>query len=148
VSIKSTEPTLVLPGTSSMDIARTVEKLHRPLAPLASSETFSDVGSLCHNDRQKTNLPVNNGTSYFDTQSNTITRNNDFDSLEILFDFPSTDLFTDSQNDVIPTVETPCRIRFSENTQIINTNKVEHTFLKSLFLYVNRFVGRKKISSY
>jgi len=53
---------------------------------------------------------------------------NDFDSLEILFDFQSPGLSNDSQPDIVRPVQNPCRIRFSENNQIININTV-HRFI-------------------
>ena len=109
-----------------------MEKLHRPLAPLASSETFSDGVSILHEERHKKKSSMHNGSSYLDKKADQMSRNNDFDSLEILFDFPSTDLFTDSQAD-IKRSPSPCRIRFSENTEIINSNKVLHLLTFSFF---------------
>jgi hypothetical protein len=53
---------------------------------------------------------------------------NDFDSLEILFDFQSSGISNDSQTDIVRSVQNPCRIRFSENNQIININTV-HIFI-------------------
>jgi len=116
--IKPTETTVNLSAMPSMEITSSMDRLHRPLAPLASSETFSDVGSIYRDEQQIKDLPKNNRIS------NPIIRNNDFDSLEILFDFPSVDLSNDSQPDILRSTENPCRIRFSDQTQIINTPKV------------------------
>ena len=78
---------------------------------------------------------MNNDTSYLDKKSDQMTRNNDFDSLEILFDFPSTDLSTDSQADIIRSAQSPCQIRFSENTEIINSTKVLHLLTFYIFFF-------------
>jgi len=112
-----------------MEITSSMDRLHRPLAPLASSETFSDVGSIYHDEQKIKDLPTNNGISNIDKKSNPIIRNNDFDSLEILFDFQSVDLSNDSQPDIVRSVENPCRIRFSDNTEIINSTKVSYILI-------------------
>lgn len=123
--MKTTETTVVLPPATSIEIKISSDELHRPLAPLASSETFSDVGSIYRDDQQKKDLPVNKGKTNPTKKSTPTIKNNDFDSLEILFDFQSSDLSNDVQTDIIRSPESPCRIRFSENTQIINATKVE-----------------------
>nr|ACD54763.1 unknown [Adineta vaga] len=128
VSIRSTE-TNIIPTTPSIDITASVDRLHTDLAPLASSETFSDVVSLCHDDQLKKDKKTFNT----EKKSNQMNKINDFDSLEILFDFPSVDLSIDSQTDIVHPVETPCRIRFSENTQIINIQKSTSTKITTTF---------------
>ncbi len=113
------------PSTPLMNVTGSMDKLHRPLAPLASSETFSDVGSIYNEEqKQKKGVSMNNGLKNSEKIPTRITKNTDFDSLEILFDFPSVDLSTDSPNEIVRPPGSPCRIRFSENTEIINTTKV------------------------
>jgi len=122
--MKTTETnTVVTNTTSSICVTESVDKLHRALAPLASSETFSDVASIYHDEQLKIDVPTN-GISNAEKKLNRTTRNNDFDSLEILFDFPSSDLPNDSETIIVHSPENSCRIRFSENTQIINPTKV------------------------
>ena len=104
-----------------MNIAESIDRLHRVLAPLASSETFSDVTSIYRDEQQKKDLPI---TLISEEKPVRMGRNNDFDSLEILFDFPSTDLKTDSQTNLLRPSHSPSRIRFSETPQIITSSTV------------------------
>ena len=103
-----------------MDNIGSTNRENRVLAPLASSETFSDVNSIFHDEQQtKKDLP---SVSNSEEKTTRINRNNDFDSLEILFDFPSMDLTTDSQRNLQRPSHSPSRIRFAQNTQIINSS--------------------------
>lgn len=104
-----------------MNITESIDGLHRVLAPLASSETFSDVTSIYRDEQQKKDLPI---TLISEEKSVRMGRNNDFDSLEILFDFPSNELKTDSQTNLLRPSHSPSRIRFSETPQIITSSKV------------------------
>ncbi|CAF0902526.1 unnamed protein product [Adineta ricciae] len=122
VSIKFTEIN-ILPTTPSVDISASADQLHTSLAPLASSETFSDVVSLNLDEQSnKEQGTLNSGKKNI--------KINDFDSLEMLFDFPSLDLSIDSQKDIAQPVETGSRIRFSANTQIINISKEDKNSLR------------------
>ena len=119
MSLKPTETTAVISVSNpSIEKSDLTDKTHRPLAPLASSETFSDVGSIYRDDQHKKELTKTNRIS------NSITKNIDFDSLEILCDFQSGDLSNDSHTDIPRPTQSHSRIRFSENTQIINPTKV------------------------
>lgn len=102
-----------------MDIIESVDREHRVLAPLASSETFSDVTAIYHDEQAKKDLPR---PSNFEEKTTRFSRHSDFDSLEILFDFPSMDLTTDSQRNLQRPSHSPSRIRFSQNPQIINSD--------------------------
>ncbi|CAF3276365.1 unnamed protein product, partial [Rotaria sp. Silwood2] len=131
LSIRTTERSSGLITSSSMNITASIDKLHGTLAPLASSETFSDVVSICRDEQQKKHLSSNNGISNnTDKNSSHITKDNDFNSLEILFDFPSVNLTNDSQTDMIRAPETHCRVRYSENTHTNNTTKEERKSLR------------------
>lgn len=121
---KTPKKSVVLSTSSSIDIVGSIDRLHCALAPLASSETFSDVVSISQDDPPKKSTPVKNDTSSTEKNTNRIIKDNDFDSLEILFDFPSTDLTNDPQTDTVRKTENPCRIRFSETTRSNNTTKV------------------------
>ncbi|CAF3690493.1 unnamed protein product [Adineta steineri] len=123
---KCNEVTPVLPTTPSIDTGELVDPLHNTLAPLASSETFSDGVSLCFDEQQKKDSSNNNNEAFnSDKISKPKQKTNDYDSLEILFDFPSSDLSNDLRVEIPRSPETPSRIRFSENLQIININKDE-----------------------
>lgn len=102
-----------------MNITESIDQLHRVLAPLASSETFSDVTSIYHDEPQKKDLPIK---VTCEEKPVGMGRNNDFDSLEILFDFPSNELKTDSQANLLRPSQSPSRIRFSETPQIITSS--------------------------
>ncbi|CAF1324688.1 unnamed protein product [Rotaria sordida] len=130
LSIKTIERCVGLPTSSSMDITASIDRLHSTQAPLASSETFSDVVSICR-DEQQTHLSSNNGISInIDKNSNQIIQDNDFNSLEILFDFPSVNITNDSQTDIVRKSENRCRIRYSDNPNINNTTKGERKSLR------------------
>jgi hypothetical protein len=123
--VKTTNISLVIPTTtSSICVTQSPDRIRRVLAPLASSETFSDVASIYHDEQQSRKDGPTNGISNAEKKSKRTIKNTDFDSLEILFDFSSTDLENDSDTNVVQAPENPCRIRFSENTQIINATKV------------------------
>ena len=112
VSIKSPTQIVVTDNSNTTD-----KLIHRPLAPLASSETFSDVSSIYRDETL-------NKDSLTNKQLQNTIKNSDFDSLEILFDFPSVDISNESQTKLETRTESSCRIRFSENTQIINSPRV------------------------
>ncbi|CAF1144001.1 unnamed protein product [Rotaria sp. Silwood1] len=131
LSIKNSEKSVGLPTSSSMDITASIDRLNFTQAPLASSETFSDVVSICRDEQQKKYLSTNNGISNnIDKNSSQITKDNDFNSLEILFDFPSVNIINDSQTDIIRTPENHCRVQYSENTHMNNTIKEERKSLR------------------
>ena len=50
MTIKSNEANVALSTIPSVDIDETADTLNRPLAPLASSETFSDGVGLNHDE--------------------------------------------------------------------------------------------------
>ena len=141
VLIKSTEVSIVVPTvTSSLYVSESVDRLNHALAPLASSETFSDVGSLYCDELPPQKDVSTNGISNAEKKSRAKMRNNDFDSLEILFDFPSAELSNESETPVPQQPEHASRIRFSEHTQIINATKV----IKKVRL--NFFINQKIFS--
>jgi len=115
--------TAALSATPSMDITGSIDRLHGPLAPLASSETFSDVSSI-YDEQPKQDLSTDHRISKSNKKSNLIIGNTDYDSLEILFDFPSADLSNEPQTNIVRLTDSTCRIRFCDNPQIINSTKV------------------------
>ncbi|CAF4158295.1 unnamed protein product, partial [Rotaria magnacalcarata] len=120
-SITIIERKSTLPASSSLNISESIDKLQYTLAPLASSETFSDVVSVSRDEEQKKHSSFKNNISiHTDTSSNQITKNNDFNSLEILFDFPSVNLPNDSQTNVLLTMENNGPIRHLGSNQINN----------------------------
>jgi hypothetical protein len=129
--LKSSDGNVMLPTIPSVDIDETLDILHHPLAPLASSETFTDVAALIREDQQKEEekgLSVNNDLNSPKKESSikiiTPTTKTAYDSLEVLFDFPSSSISTDTQLEVVHTSQSANRIRFADNDQIISTNKV------------------------
>ncbi|CAF3695070.1 unnamed protein product [Rotaria socialis] len=131
--VKSNEGFSLLPTIPSIDIDDSNDQLHPPLAPLASSETFSDVDAL-HRDTQSQlkvkKLSVDlkqNGTH---EELSRKTTKSEFDSLEKLFDFPSSEISNEPSLDIESTSRnSKTRIRFSDTNQIINANKDEKSVL-------------------
>ena len=130
--MKSTEPTIVLSTIQSVDIDESKDSAHRPLAPLASSETFTDVNSIVRDDLVKRDSSV----SAYDKNLNTnhhpsrTTTKSEFDSLEILFDFPSSGISNEVDLDFVHPLHTPSHIRFTENEQVVTTTTTTSTTVK------------------
>ena len=69
----------------------------------------------------------------------------EFDSLEILFDFPSSGISSDTQLDIEQTSETVNHIRFSDTDRTITSDKVLDLFIfVSTFIFADLFLGRTK----
>ena len=117
-----------------MDIEDSNDPLHPPLAPLASSETFSDVDALHRDSQPQLNvkkLSVDFKQNGIHEELSRKTTKSEFDSLEKLFDFPSSEISNEPSLEIEPTSRnTTSRIRFSDTDQIINANKVYLTKLK------------------
>ena len=134
ISIKPNESISFLPTIPSMDVDESAEAVHRPLAPLASSETFTDVVGISngvgipHNDKQRLSSPEPETPTAADQPTNqTRATKSHFDSLEILFDFPSSGISTDTQLDENRISQSSNRIRFSDDERLTTTttkNKV------------------------
>ncbi|CAF4660288.1 unnamed protein product, partial [Rotaria sp. Silwood2] len=125
-SIKSNDTIVVLPTIPSMDVDESNDMSHRPLAPLASSETFSDVDAISRDSQQKQDnkiSSINNEENHLNEESSHKTTKSDFDSLEKLFDFPSSDISSENRLDVEHSSHTTARIRFSDTNEIINSDK-------------------------
>ena len=117
----------MLPTIPSVDCEETTDQPSRPLAPLASSETFSDVAALANDDQPaKETLSVSTETDNSSSKGKTAvkTTKSDFDSLEVLFDFPSSGLSSDTPLETEDAIRTSTHIRFTEMNQIIGTEKV------------------------
>ena len=126
ISIRPNESISFLPTIPSMDVDESVDAAHRPLAPLASSETFTDVVGISHSERQHDDQPVTSpepeSPSPAHQQPNrTKTTKSEFDSLEILFDFPSSGISTETQLDESRISQSSNRIRFLEDERVLNT---------------------------
>ncbi|CAF0748514.1 unnamed protein product [Rotaria sordida] len=122
-SIKPHDTIVILPSIPSMDVDELNDTSHRPLAPLASSETFSDVDALSRDSQQQQDLKI---SSINNEESNIKTPKSDFDSLEKLFDFPSSDISSEARLDIErSSQQSTTRIRFSDTDQIIPTHKEE-----------------------
>lgn len=123
MTIKSGETLIAiptLPTIPSVDSEDAGEPLSRPLAPLASSETFSDVAALANED-QPVSTPAKENSSSSTKQKTT---KSDFDSLEVLFDFPSSGISSDAQSDVQDSNRMSNPIRSSTVNQTVTTEKV------------------------
>ena len=107
-----------------MDTEESLDRLSCNLAPLASSETFSDLVPVSCDGQQRIHLLSSSGTSNTVNNLNQITRDNNFNSLKTFFNFPSVDLSDDSKADSVHQLESHSRIRFPEHAHIINTNEV------------------------
>ncbi|CAF0918598.1 unnamed protein product [Adineta steineri] len=132
ISIKSSEATVALPTLAtipSMDIDESIETPHRPLAPLASSETFTDVNSLSHDDHKlQGNTKISstkNKKEHLSPQTSSKTTKSEFDSLEILFDFPSSGISSNTHLNVEQPPHNMSHLCFNDNHQILTTDKEE-----------------------
>ncbi len=136
MTIKSNEANVILSPIPSVDIDETGDTPHRPLAPLASSETFSDGVGLNHDEQDNKN---NN------QQTDRKIPKTEFDSLEVLFDFPSSGISSDAQLDIEQTSESTNHIRFSDANRTITSDKVLDLFkYLSIFIFMDLFLGRTK----
>ena len=101
-----------------------LDPLHPPLAPLASSETFSDLVLLNSDveENRDTKISSNNND---DNRLNQETKGegvkSDFNSLELFFDLPSSKVSNDMHVNI---GQSPKTIRFSENDTILNAENV------------------------
>ncbi len=130
-----------------MDIDELVDTSHRPLAPLASSETYSDVVGLTGDDQQQKQDIKTSSTTHEEKpsneQSSRKTTKSEFDSLEILFDFPSSGISTNTHLTVEQSSQAVNHISFSHNDQIISADKVLD-WLKFFYKYFYSTIGRTK----
>lgn len=110
-----------------MDVDESADAVHRPLAPLASSETFTDVVGISNgieipNDDKRLPSPEPETPTAADQPTDrTRAAKSDFDSLEILFDFPSSGISTDTQLDENRISQSSNRIRFSDSERLTTT---------------------------
>jgi len=126
VLIKPSEPNVSLSTIPSVDFDESTDISHRPLAPLASSETFTDVAALILDEQPKQETKTVSTTS--NQVSSVKATKNEFDSLEKLFDFSSSGISNDTQIEIENSTQNSNHIRFSENNQIIRTDKVFDSF--------------------
>lgn len=113
--MKNFDPPTFLPSIPSEDHDESEETKHRRLAPLASSETLGDVHAIVQDENDEENLlssPIKE------------TPKADYDSLEVLFDFPSSGISSDVHLEELHISQSSGRIRFADNDQIITTTKV------------------------
>jgi hypothetical protein len=87
------------------------------------------MAALAHDDPLKeenqnlsANISSNGGSSRKTTKS-------EFDSLEVLFDFPSSAISSDTHLEIDQSTSNSNHIRFSETNEIITTDKVFDFFL-------------------
>ena len=114
-SMKNFDPPTFLPSIPSEDHDESEETKHRRLAPLASSETFTDVHAITNESNLLPSPPLT---------GNSATKG-DYDSLEALFDFPSSGISSDVHLEELHASQSSGRIRFADNDQIITTSKVK-----------------------
>ena len=124
--MKVNEPNTISSSTLSINVEEVNEKLHCAVAPLASSETFSDVVSISREEHEKYIVPIDKETCQAIKAPNSIQRTDDFSSLEVLLDFPSSDLSKRNQTNTVCSSASHSRIRFSEKPSIINLSQVWH----------------------
>jgi hypothetical protein len=130
ISIKPNESNSFLPTIPSMDVDESAEAVHRPLAPLASSETFTDMAGISNgsgmlpNDKPLLSPEPETPTANNQPTNQTKATKSDFDSLEVLFDFPSSGISTDTQLDEGRIPESSNRIRFSEDERLTTTTTI------------------------
>ena len=101
-----------------------IDALNPPLAPLASSETFSDLVMLNSDvqENRDNKIPSNNNEDDRLSQEAKHEKvKNDFDSLELLFDFPSSEISSDIHLNVEQSSKS---IRFPENHKTLNAENV------------------------
>lgn len=122
IFLKSNDAPGALATIPSIDIDESNDISHRPLAPLASSETFTDVAAIIRDDIAKEESEI---LTRDNEQTSRKTTESDFDSLEILFDFPSSGISSDTHFAVETTTQNCNHIRFSDTNQIIKSDKVE-----------------------
>ncbi len=147
--IKPNEATVALPTIPSVDIDESIDTFlrHPPLAPLASSETFSDVAALSHDEQSKEDIKT---LSTNNENKSSKTTKHEFDSLEVLFDFPSSGISSDMHLEIGNTTQNSNHIRFSDANQIISTNKVLKFFFYQISINILLFFsysGRKKFTN-
>ena len=110
-----------------MDLDESAEASHRPLAPLASSETFSDGITTNHDDQKQQNTDLsltNNEENALGEELNHKSTKSDFDSLEKLFDFSSSGISSETHLNNERSTQNNTRIRFSDTNQIFTTDQV------------------------
>ena len=112
LNVRINEPLPALSAIPSMDVEETNETKNRPLAPLASSETLTEVNVLGVNENK--------------VEATARTPKGNFDSLELLFDFPSSGISNDTQLDDVQTPESLNQIRFAPDDETMSpiTTKV------------------------
>jgi hypothetical protein len=129
--MKVNESMCILSTIPSIDIDESNDVEHRPLAPLASSETFTDVISMAHDPIVSSDIDLS-----VRCQKVNRTTKSDFDSLEFLFDFPSSGISSDTQLELIQSSPSSNHIRFADNDQIISiNNKVKNDRRLLSFLF-------------
>jgi len=121
--MKPNEATVALPTIPSVDIDESIDTFlrHPPLAPLASSETFSDVAALSHDEQSKEDIKT---LSTNNENKSSKTTKHEFDSLEVLFDFPSSKMSSDIQLETENKSQTADHRRRSHTNPLISTEKV------------------------
>ena len=128
-----------LPTILSIDLDDASGTLDRSMAPLASSETFSDGISICCDEQDKALATAQpNGLLKSEKPSNLKATSSNFDSLEVLFDFSSSSLTNEPPTEPKRSSETPSRIRFSDNIQTINPSKVRMQTNSPTYSYLPR----------
>lgn len=135
-SLKIAEREIRLPSNSSLDNIEGIDKLQDTLAPLASSETFSDVVSVSHDEEPKILLTINNGIPHrFDQIDNATKTHDNFSSLELLFDFSNVNLTNETQVDDTQTPENNGQMRYSGISRLNRRSKVKF----ALYLQISLF---------
>ena len=109
----------------------------RSIAPLASSETFSDVLSICPEEPNKTVESTNLEVSTVDEKSNLAKGTSDFDSLEILFDFNGNSLTTDGKIESGRLSKSLLPIRSSLSRNMNNTTMKVRRKSRTFFRLIN-----------
>ena len=148
MTIKSGETFIgipTLPTIASVDSEESGDPPSRPLAPLASSETFSDVAALANDDQPAPPAKENPSSS-----TKAKTTKSDFDSLEVLFDFPSSGISSDAQLDVVDSSRMSHPIRSSTINQTVTTEKVRRSnprIIFSLFKKEQKVLRIEKLDS-
>ncbi len=127
MSLRTGEVNTALATIPSVDVDESADIAHRPLAPLASSETFSDVSALTHDEPLNQTTPSSpkiNKDHPANEESNQRKTQANFNSLEVLFDFPSSRMSSATQLDVDHPIENSHHIRFATTDQIVSVDKV------------------------
>jgi len=134
VSIRSPETNGVLTPIASVETEDSVGPVHRPLAPLASSETFTDLTVIGRDEPIKEEIKA---------KSSTKSTKNEFDSLEALFDFPSSGISSNTHLNVDESTRHNCNMNFSERDQIIRSAKVKSRFV---FFSLNYYFSSNRMN--